>query len=552
MIEAKAISVVFGDKPILRDLSVSIGAGEMVGILGPNGSGKSTLIRTLAGLIKPDRGSVALDSRPMGIIPPKQVARVLAVVGQSGGYVQAMTVEQHVALGRHPHRSRWSFLAANDLKDTAAIEEALRVCDIAALRYRTVETLSGGERQRVRLATALAQQPRVLLLDEPLTGLDIEHQLELLSLLRRLNTELGLTVLVVIHDLDHAARFFPRVVLLRNGQIAADGAPTTILHASSFESVFRVDGCLSRDRLRDQPVVVCSRLCDRTERDQAVSTQAPPVVVTRPLHSGLALLARSIRSSRMSSDASPRQPATETPETLGSMLKSRTHDQHDAAEKHPFHAVLFGTEGQARARDAYIRSLGQHLHVQETFEPLLRRAANESYTFRSLVRPYHFHLAALREDLSALDAAPEQIRVLPATARFVSHIEACASHDGCALLGVWYVFEGSTNGGTIIAKRVRELLVLPTDAGTKFINPHGPLVRARWGEWKSTLDALEFDMPHRLAIVNAAQETFNAISNVMTAVHDMMNSGSEPMPAAPALDVSVLAGARATQEMTPH
>lgn len=212
------------------------------------------------------------------------------------------------------------------------------------------------------------------------------------------------------------------------------------------------------------------------------------------------------------------------------MLKSKTHDQHEAAEKHPFHVVLFGGEGPQRAREAYVRSLGQHLAIQETFEPLLRKAAAQSYTFRAMVKPYHYHLDALRDDLAALGATSEHTRVLPATARFISFIEACAAHDGCALLGVWYVFEGSTNGGTIIGKRLKDMLGLPDERGTRFTNPHGPQVRARWGEWKQTLDALEFDAPHQLAIIDAARQTFNAIGAMMSDVHAAMSAEREQAP----------------------
>lgn len=216
--------------------------------------------------------------------------------------------------------------------------------------------------------------------------------------------------------------------------------------------------------------------------------------------------------------------------TLGQALKVKTHDQHDAAEKHPFHAVLFGGEGPGRAREAYIRSLGQHLHIQETFEPLLRTAANETYAFRALAQPHHYHLAALRDDLAALAATPDHTRALPATARFVSFIKSCAAGDGSALLGVWYVFEGSTNGGTIIGKKLKDLLGLPDDRGTRFTNPHGPQVRARWGEWKQTLDSLDFDTAHQLAIIDAARLTFTAIGEVMNDVHQAMQAASVPMP----------------------
>lgn len=224
--------------------------------------------------------------------------------------------------------------------------------------------------------------------------------------------------------------------------------------------------------------------------------------------------ARSSATSSLPDDAS----------SLGAMLKSRTQSLHDQAEQHPFHAVLDGADGIPRAREAYVRSLAQHMHLQQSFEPLLQRAASRSYVFRALARPHHFRLSALHDDLEALGATATQLKAHRATTRFTSLIEACAANDGCALLGVWYVFEGSTNGGTIIAKRIRDLLSLPTDAGTRFVNPHGPLVRSRWREWKATLDALEFDVPHRLAIVDAARETFSASIAIMSDVHGFLTA----------------------------
>jgi iron complex transport system ATP-binding protein len=272
MIEARTISVALAGRRILHDLSISVESGEMVAVLGPNGSGKSTLIRALAGLLKPVSGSVLLNGRDIHATQPREVARQLAVVGQSGGYIPSMTVERHVALGRHPHQTRWSMLAAQGADDKDAIEEAIKLCSIAGLRHRTVETLSGGERQRVRIAMALAQRPRLLILDEPFVGLDIEHQLELLSLLHRLNEELGLTMVVVLHDLDHALRHFERAVVVQGGRISADGPPESIFCGRLFSDVFKVDGCTSRDAVRQLPVVVCQRRI-------AASAILQPVVV---------------------------------------------------------------------------------------------------------------------------------------------------------------------------------------------------------------------------------------------------------------------------------
>lgn len=206
---------------------------------------------------------------------------------------------------------------------------------------------------------------------------------------------------------------------------------------------------------------------------------------------------------------------------LSAQLRALTQPQHDEAEHHPLHAVLFGSEGEAKAREAYVRLLGQHLHIQEAFEPLLRRAA-QADPFRPLMREYHYHLDALREDLAALGVMPNAMRPCEATTRFVSFIRACAEHEARALLGVFYVFEGSTNGGTIIGKKMKELLGLEEGVGTRFINPHGPLVRQRWAEWKSTIDTLAFDDVQRHAIIAAAQEAFRLSHAVLDDVYRAM------------------------------
>ncbi len=215
---------------------------------------------------------------------------------------------------------------------------------------------------------------------------------------------------------------------------------------------------------------------------------------------------------------------------LSVLLKTLTQPQHDEAENHPLHAVLFGSNGPARAREAYVRLLAQHLPIQEAFEPLLRGAAANSPSVHALLREHHYHLSALRDDLSVLQVSPDLMLPCPATARFVAFIHECATHETASLLGIFYVFEGSTNGGTIIARRMKESLGLSGDAGTSFINPHGPLVRARWAEWKSALDALTFDATQRHAIVAAAQETFRLSHAVLADVHAMMASTTTQAP----------------------
>jgi len=213
----------------------------------------------------------------------------------------------------------------------------------------------------------------------------------------------------------------------------------------------------------------------------------------------------------------PRPPLTQE-------LKEKTRQQHDDAEHHGLHAVMFGSQGVDAARAAYVGTLQQHLHIQIAFEHALRTLAAESPLFTSIVREEHYHLAALREDLRAFDAA--DVEPTPGTQRFVAYIEHAARSNPLALLGVFYVFEGSTNGGTIIAMRVRELLGLAPGVGTAFINPHGNEVRPIWMKWKSSVDALTLTDAQRDAAIAGAQEAFRLSEAVLTDVAATVGSGA--------------------------
>ena len=252
---AESLRVRLGSAEIIRGIDLRVHRGEMLAVVGPNGSGKSTLVRTLAGLLQPSAGLVTLDAQPLARWSPAERAARIGLLAQAAPIPELTTVREHIGLGRHPHRAwlrRWT------AEDQHAVRDAIRACEVAHLADRQLQSLSGGERQRVRLATLLAQQPRTLLLDEPLTGLDIEHQLGLLELLESLNAA-GRSVVCVLHDLNLAARCFPRIAVLHEGRIAADGPPADVLTPRVFESVFRVSGRITREP-SGQPVVLCRRL----------------------------------------------------------------------------------------------------------------------------------------------------------------------------------------------------------------------------------------------------------------------------------------------------
>ena len=191
VLDTQAVSVRLGKSLVLNDVTLSIPRGTVTAIIGPNGSGKSTLLRALARLLRPETGSVLLDGEAIARMSPHQVARQIATLPQSPGAVPGMTVQELVEQGRYPHTGPLRMLSD---RDHAAVERALELTSSSRFRHRLIESLSGGERQRVWIALALAQEPRILLLDEPTTFLDINHQIQVLKLIQALNREHGLTV----------------------------------------------------------------------------------------------------------------------------------------------------------------------------------------------------------------------------------------------------------------------------------------------------------------------------------------------------------------------
>jgi iron complex transport system ATP-binding protein len=224
---------------VLQALNLDVHEGEIVALVGPNGSGKSTLLRALGRVLKPRTGVVYLDGHVMRELPTREVARRLALLPQGPTLASDMLVEELVRMGRSPHQGIFGILTR---ADEEAVQQAIHDTSIEGLAGRRVSALSGGERQRVWLAMALAQQPQVLLLDEPTTFLDLNHQLEVLDLVRDLNRQRGLTVVMVLHDLNQAARYAARMVVLKAGSIHVDGPPRAVLTPQTLREVFGVEG----------------------------------------------------------------------------------------------------------------------------------------------------------------------------------------------------------------------------------------------------------------------------------------------------------------------
>jgi iron complex transport system ATP-binding protein len=226
-----------GPRPVLRGVDLEILRGELVGLMGPNGSGKTTLLRVLAGTLAVSAGSVDLSGRPIGAWTRAEIARSVAVLPQSTVLPEGFRVAEIVTMGRTPHATSWFGWGQEDRR---AVAEALRDADVEDLADRPVGELSGGERQRVLVALALAQEPALLLLDEPTTHLDVAHAASLLAGLARLQRVRELTVVVVLHDLVLASGWLPRLVVLDGGRVAADGLAVDALSPEVIRRAYGV------------------------------------------------------------------------------------------------------------------------------------------------------------------------------------------------------------------------------------------------------------------------------------------------------------------------
>jgi len=217
---------------------LSVKEGSLTGILGPNGAGKSTLLRLMAGLLRPGQGEIFFQGRSLESIPARERAREIAFVPQSQHFTFPLSVMEIVEMGRHPHLGRFQPLGG---RDRQICQWALKLCDALDFEDRSYDELSGGEKQRVLLASALAQTPRVLLLDEPTLSLDLSHQILLFGIIRKLHRAEGLSVVVATHELNLAGRFLDRLILVKEGRVEADGAPEKVLTPATIRKALGVE-----------------------------------------------------------------------------------------------------------------------------------------------------------------------------------------------------------------------------------------------------------------------------------------------------------------------
>ncbi len=236
-LRSEHVTLKYSDTPVVRDLSLSIPEGTITSIIGPNGCGKSTLLRALARLMRPAGGAVYLDGQLIHQLATREVARRLGLLHQQAVPPSGLTVEDLVRRGRYPHQP---FLQPPSRQDADAVERALELTGMVPLRRRIIDTLSGGQRQRAWMAMALAQETSLLLLDEPTTFLDVAHQLEVTELVQRLNAEEGRTIVMVLHDVNEAAKVSHHIVAMRDGQILREGPPSEIVDSELLADLYGI------------------------------------------------------------------------------------------------------------------------------------------------------------------------------------------------------------------------------------------------------------------------------------------------------------------------
>ena len=256
MLCATNIHYAYNAHPVLRGIDLHVAAGEFVGIIGPNGSGKTTLLRALGGVIKPTLGSVSFEGSPLSKVSRIQLAKRLACLTQTVNVNLPFTVQQVVLLGRNPHLKRFQRIGPADEQIAAA---AMKDAVVEDLADKFITEISAGERQRVFIAMALTQQPDLLMLDEPTSHLDIAHQVRIYELVTRLHRDRNLTVVVVSHDLNLAAEYCQKLVLLNAGQVARTGSVQDVIRKEILEQVYGTEVTVQTNRATNRPHVMLGK-----------------------------------------------------------------------------------------------------------------------------------------------------------------------------------------------------------------------------------------------------------------------------------------------------
>ncbi|HZK25354.1 MAG TPA: ABC transporter ATP-binding protein [Oscillospiraceae bacterium] len=250
MLRAENITLAYNDHRIINNLSLVINKGDLMTIIGINGSGKSTILKALARNLKPTSGTIYLENQSLFSLNTRAVARKIAMLPQMPQVPDDFTTRDLVSYGRYPYLGWNSRLKSEDQE---VVDWAIAETRITDLQHRRVSTLSGGERQRVWFAMTLAQEPEILLLDEPTTFLDICYQFEILELVKKLNSSLSLTIVMILHDLNQAARYSNRIAVLKDGGIYHDGAPADVISEQMLRDVFKIEAKVIADREHNCP-----------------------------------------------------------------------------------------------------------------------------------------------------------------------------------------------------------------------------------------------------------------------------------------------------------
>lgn len=258
------LQLAYNEQMIVEGLNLKIPSGKITALVGRNGSGKSTILKAIARLLKPTDGHIYLNGKEIQSIPTKVVAKQLAILPQSPSVPEGLTVKDLVWFGRYPHQGAFGSRTAEDER---MVKWSLEVTGTLELENRSLTALSGGQRQRVWIAMALAQGTNFLLLDEPTTYLDMAHQLEVLELLKKLNCEEKRTIVMVVHDLNHAARYADNLVAIYKGQIVAEGSPQEVLNEQMLKKVFGVKGHIIFDPNTNAPLCIPYELVHETMKE---------------------------------------------------------------------------------------------------------------------------------------------------------------------------------------------------------------------------------------------------------------------------------------------
>ncbi|MCD6310827.1 MAG: heme ABC transporter ATP-binding protein [Candidatus Eremiobacteraeota bacterium] len=237
ILKASSIHFSYQDYPIIKDVDIELSDGELLGIIGPNGAGKSTLLRLLSGILKPQSGKISINGRPLEEYSPRRLARILTMLPQDNPVDFPYTCREFVMMGRYPYLGLMGWETPRDYQ---IVDECLESVGVIHLANRRIGELSGGERQRVALGRALAQKTRIILLDEPISHLDVGYQIEILELLKNINQKQKIAMMIVLHDLNLAARYCPGLLLLKDGTILAKGKPQHVLTTDLMKSAFNV------------------------------------------------------------------------------------------------------------------------------------------------------------------------------------------------------------------------------------------------------------------------------------------------------------------------